>query len=168
MVSTTTAVIGGVTGLAGRRNIQLADVAKMQAKFNAMKAPRIGRKMVLCETHLQQLLAQDALLFKQFADLKEGQVLKVFGFEVYDYADMPTFNSTTFVKNAQNSAPASTDSDTTLFFCDSEVAKAMNAFDMFFQGKSPVYAADLIGFEMRFLALTMRQRAVGAIFSAAS
>ena len=145
------------------------DLIVMQASFNKMKAPSEGRTAVLHPDHLAQLLSQNALLFQSWTNLKEGEALRFAGWNIYTYPDMPVYNGTTGVKTTYQAAPAGTDSPaSSVFFCNSEVFKAMNAFDMFAQYKVPAYGGDVVNFQMRFLALPVRNQAIGAIYSATS
>ena len=153
---------------AGASPFTAKDMLVMQQAFNQMKAPG-DRTAVLHPQHLQELLAQNALLFQSWTNLKDGQALRFAGWDIYSYPDMPVYNGTTGVKTTYQAAPAGTDSPAaSVFFCRSEVFKAMNAFDMFYQPKSPLYSGDLLAFEMRFLALPVRNKAIGAIYSATS
>lgn len=156
----------------GRLRLTIADIAKMEERFNTLKFPKQGRILVLCPQHKADLLAQDALLFKNFADLKTGSVMPLYGFEIYEYGGFATFNGSSGVKvsvdeNQSFVAAPSTDAPSSLFYCESEVMHALGELDVFFTQKSTsaTMRSDIIGYQARFTAQSIRNKACGAIYS---
>jgi hypothetical protein len=153
----------------GFKKFSLTDIAKMQEIFDQKKYPKAGRILVLHSSHRTDLLNEDKTLFKQFSELKSGQVLPLYGFEVYEYSGTANYNKNTGVKIAFGAAPSANDSPSSLFYLESEVMHAEGDLEIFFRakGQNPDHRGDQIGFQKRFLALPIRGKAIGAVYSAA-
>jgi hypothetical protein len=156
----------------GRLRFTIADIARMEEVFNRAKFPKQGRILVLCPQHKADLLAQEALLFKSFSDLKTGSVNSLYGFEIYEYGGYATFNGGTGVKRTVDNdlnfdAQTGTDSPSSLFYCETEVMRALGEMDVFFTPKSSsaTMRSDIIGYQARFTAQSIRNKACGAIYS---
>jgi len=131
--------------------------------FDAVDAPQDGRVLVLNPTHKQDLLNEDVNLFKGFVDTKTGMIGQLYGFDIYVSTQCPTYNNTTYGKNAFGAAAAGTDAISSFFFVDSEVMRAKGTMDMFFRLRDPEARGDIVGFQQRFVALSIRNQLQGAI-----
>lgn len=154
----------------GRKRLLLEDLARAQTAIENIDGidPDIEKTLVLCSLHKQDLIVQDKDLFKAFANLTKGQVFPLFNFDVSVYNGQAVYNTTTGVKKAFNTAAAGTDSlATSFFFVDSEVMRADGDYDMFAQYASPTEQGDIISFLKRFIALPIRNKGIGAIYSTA-
>ncbi len=149
-----------------RKALSLSDVAKMQKYFDTLKIPVNGRVMLLNPQHRMDLLNEDKALFKAFANLKAGEVLPLYGFDVYMTQLTATYNGSTGAKKALGAAAAGTDSEATMFWHEAEVMKAEGSVDMFFKYKDPEQRGDVLGFQKFFIARQIRSKYVGAAFSA--
>lgn len=159
---------GGDNGSSFKR-LKLEDIAKLQRIFDSKAFPQQGRILVLHPNHVEDLIVQDISLFKKFAELGPGQVLPLYGFEVYKYALTATFNKSTGAKVSFGAAAApSTDTVSSFAYCEGEVMRAQGTLDMFFKPAeiNTDGRADEIGFQMRFKALPIRSKAIAAIYSA--
>jgi hypothetical protein len=166
--ATFTPVFGATGGDNGNtlKRMTLKDFFTMAGKFNNLDLPIEGRVCVLSPLHLTDLALEDKDLFKVFMNLTEGQITRLFGFDVYVNSKTANFNKTTGVKTAFGAAAApATDTHSSLFYVETEVMRADGTTDMFFQLKSPTERGDIIGFQKRALALPIRSKAIGAIFS---
>lgn len=137
-------------------------IAAAQA-FDALNLPQDGRILVLCTQHKQDLLNQDVNLFKGFTDYKSGMIGQLYGFDIYTSTQCPTYNNNTIVKNAFGAAPAGTDAICSFFFMASEVMRAVGTMDLFSRLRDPDVRGDLVGFQQRFVALSIRGKYQGAI-----
>jgi hypothetical protein len=148
------------------KKITLDDVLKLRAKFDGVDAPYEGRVLVLHPDHYIHLMSEDKNLFKAFTQEKPG--FNLFGFKVYTFSKTPVFNKSTGAKAGFGAAAApSTDTISSVAFCNTEVMKAMGTVEMFARLKDPEQRGDIIGFQQRFLALPLRNKGIGAIYSAA-
>lgn len=156
---------GGNTS-GGQKAITIADVAKMQRLFNEAELPEEGRRAILHPIHVESLLAEDKSLFKQFVNLKEGQVLRFCGFDFFTFTRNPVYLHNTNAKKAWGAAVTGNDSEAaSIFFVTSEVMMADGTYDMFIRENDPELRGDMIGFQKRFVALPMRSKGQGAIVS---
>lgn len=145
------AVIGSQTTVAAR--LQIADIARAQQELDNREAPQEGRVLVLSPYHREDLLLQDVSLQKQFAELKTGQALDLYGFKIYTTSITPLYTKSTLAIKAYGAAADNTnDCVASTIFIQSEAMKAMGDVDMFHRLKetNPEQRADEIGFQMRF------------------
>lgn len=160
VLPTTGAVLGGV------KKITLNDVIDLSSRFDMFDAPS-DRVLVLHPQHLAALRAEDKDLFKSI--MQEGkQGFNLYGFKVYFFSKTPTFVRTSGTKKAFGAASAATDTISSIAFCNGEVMKSLGDFRMNERLHDPELDGDMINFGMRALALPIRNKAIGAIYSAAS
>lgn len=161
------AVIGSQSTVAS--TLRTNDIANLQARFDALDFPQQGRILVLSPFHREDLLNQDTTLFKAFTDLKAGQALPLFGFDVYVASNAPLYTKSTLAKKAFGAAADNVnDCVASVAFIASEVMKAEGSMDMFYKEKSinPEQRADEVAFQMRFKAVPqVSNRCIGAIVS---
>ncbi len=153
-------------GANGFKKVTLNDIIDARSKFDAEDTPYGERILVLHPTHYAQLIAEDVELFKGFIGQQPG--FDLFGFKVYGYSKTPIYNKSTGAKVALGAAAApSTDTISSFFYTKSEVMRAMGTTEMFARLKDPEQKGDIINFQMRFSALPLRNKALGAVISAA-
>ena len=162
----TTGATNGLASTAERKKFSIHDIIKAKTACDLMKMPQEGRILVLHPTHLAELLDQDSAAFKAFADIVTGKPVNLYGFMIYTTVLCPVFNSSTAAKKTYGAVAAVTDSPASVFFHRSEVMKADGTVDMFSRLKDPEARGDIIGFSKRFLAMPIRAKFIGAIYSA--
>jgi hypothetical protein len=151
------AVIGSQTTVAS--TLQIADIARAQQQLDILDAPQDNRVIVLSPYHREDLLKQDVSLQKQFADLKTGQALDLYGFKIYVASNTPLFTKTSLAKKTFGAAADNTnDCVASVVFIQSEVMKAMGSVEMFMKPKdiNPEQRADEVGFQVRFKGVPTR------------
>ncbi|HSW64975.1 MAG TPA: hypothetical protein VLH56_16935 [Dissulfurispiraceae bacterium] len=149
----------------GFRVITLKDILDLATRFDEIDAPEGSRVLVMNPRHLRQLADEDAKLFKGFLGTTSG--FDLFGFKVYKYSQTPLYNASTGAKKAFGSAAApTTDTPASIAFINTEVMRAQGTIEMFARMKDPGERGDVLGFQMRALALPFRQKFIGGIFSA--
>lgn len=145
----------------GYRKLTFADVLTLMTKFNLADIPEAGRVLVLNPNHEADLIAADLALYK--AAMSSGIL---FGFKLYRTSVTPTYNATNGVKAAYGAAAApATDTYASFAFQKDEVMKAMGDIDMFAKYKDPDQKGDVINFQLRFVALPLRTKAIAALYS---
>jgi hypothetical protein len=150
------------------KRMQLQDISDMQERFDNLDYPTEGRKIILNPVHRKDLMDADTALFKAFANLKAGEVLPLFGFDIQPYSQTPTYTKTTWVKKAFGAAVDNTnDVPASTVFVKKEVVKIMGDVEMFHKEKeiNPEQRANEVGFQMRFKAIPPRQVCIGAIIT---
>jgi len=168
--STPVLVATGPDDGTGRKRLLLEDLAKAQTRIEEIDGidPDVQKTLVLCSKHKEDLILQDKDLFKAFANIQTGRVLNLFNFDVHIFNTQAVYNTTTGSKKAFGSAGAGTDSlATSMFFVNSEVMRADGTMDMFVEYKTTAQRGDIVGFQKRFIALPMRNKGIGAIYSTA-
>lgn len=149
----------------GFKKITLDDILNLALAFDKIDAPENERILVLNPEHARTLAKEDKTLFKQF--MEESQGFTLFGFKVFKYSKTPVYNKTNGQKKAFGAVPdPNTDTIASIAFIRSEVCKALGDFEMFARQKDPGERGDIIGFQMRALALPMRNKYIGAIYNA--
>lgn len=131
--------------------------------LDALDVPQEGRVLVLSSQHKQDLLKEDVNLFKGFTDYKTGMIGQLYGFDIYVSTQCPTYNGTTAAKNAFGAAAAGTDVNSSFFFLDTEVMRATGTMDMLSRLRDPEARGDIVGFQQRFVALSIRGKYNGAV-----
>jgi hypothetical protein len=151
----------------GLTTITLKDITKMQMKFNDLDLPEEGRFAILTPRDLQALLNANETLANQYANLVEGKVLRLAGFDLFVFSKNPVYNKTTKAKKSWGAVAApSTDSTASVFVCPGEVMKADGTYDVFITQNDPGARGDILGFQKRFLATSIRSKGIGAIVGA--
>lgn len=140
--------------------ISFEDILNLYKRFNQVDIPVEGRVLVLNPEHEAQLLLEDKNLYKQVMDTRN-----LYGFKVYTFSKTPIFDKSNGTKKAFGAAPGANDTVSSIAFHKDEVMRAMGTFDMFVKEKDPLERADIIGFQMRALALPIRNKAIGAIYT---
>lgn len=144
----------------GNRKLTISDVLKMMVAFNNLDVPSDGRILVLNPQHEADLLEEDLLLYK--TAMMSG---KLFGFQLFSTSATPRFNAETGAKVAYAAVSGATDTISSVAFHKDEVMKAMGTIEMFSTLKDPANKGDIFNFQMRFCALPLRSKYIGAIYS---
>jgi hypothetical protein len=152
---------GSDNGL-GFKSITFEDILTLEGKFDEAEIPSEGRVLVLSATHKAELRKADLKLYTSVFSSENTYG----GFKIYTLASkrMPVYNKTTKTKVAYGAAAApSTDTTCSFAFHKDEVMRAKGSLDMFERLKDPESRGDVIGFQMRGLAMPIRGIGCGAI-----
>jgi hypothetical protein len=154
------ACTGATNGNSGRK-MTFADVLALKLKFDQLDVPQEGRILVLNPYHEANLIEADIAMYRGVL-----QSNMLFGFKLYRTSITPYYISTTGVKTAWAATPVSgTDVVSSFAFHKDEVMKAIGSVDVFARYKDPEWKGDLINFQMRFLAKSLRSKYYAAIYS---
>lgn len=149
----------------GFKMITFQDILDLKTAFDDMDAPE-DRVLVLAPRHFNELAKQDLALMKA---ILQGENGVLYGFKLFNFSKTPRYNKSTGAKVAFGAAPApSTDTISSVAFCQAEVMRALGTFDMFDRLNDPEQKGDIINFQMRGIALPKRSKGISAIYSAAS
>ena len=151
-----------------RKMITRDDIIALKAAFDRQKVPVAGRVLVLCPDHVADLLANDQKFADQYYNYTSGKISSLYGFEVYEYADSPLYDATTKAKKAYGSVAGEND------FAASVAFYGHNCIRM--EGETKAYLSEartdpenqrnLYDVRHYFMALPLKERAMGAIVSA--
>ncbi len=84
----------------GRKKLLTADILTLRKKWNDLKIPMAGRRLVLCNDHISDLLSLDQKFQEQYYNYTTGKIANVFGFEIFEVTDMPYYHVTNKTKLA--------------------------------------------------------------------
>lgn len=153
----------------GRKMITRNDIIALKKKFDEQKVPMLGRRLVLCPDHVNDLLLTDQKFAEQYYAYSTGKINNMYGFEVFEYADNPFFNGTSGAKKAFASAVVpGTDFMASVAFYTKRVVKVNGSTTMYYSQAqvSPRTQQSEVNFRHYFIVLPKMQNAIGAIISA--
>ncbi len=142
------------------KKISFEDILKLFKRFNEVDLPG-NRVLVLHPQHEAELMSEDLKLYKEVMNTQN-----LFGFKVFRFSKMPVFDKTTGHKKPFGSASGSNDTIASVAYVETEVMRALGSMDMFFKEKDPEARGDIIGFQMRGIALPIRGKGIAAIYTA--
>ena len=151
----------GADNRRGLKALSFQDILDMDAWFRSKDIDPATMVAVLNPYHLADLMAEDMKLYKE---MLTGN--KIFGFDLYTFSQLPYYNASTGAKVAFGTAAAETDTQCSLFYCETEVMRADGDIEVFAKYKDPEQRGDVIGFQKRFTALPIRNKYQAAIYSA--
>jgi hypothetical protein len=152
------AATGALVG--GYKRLKFEDLLAIRTKLIALDID-IGRmNIMLNPRHEEDLMIQDMALYKNM--IAAG---RIWGIKYFVNSQTPRFNATTGAKVAFGAAPAGTDTITSTLWHSDEVMKADGTVDVFAKYNDPDQKGDVINFQKRFIALPLRTKCLGAIYS---
>ncbi|MDZ4212213.1 MAG: hypothetical protein U1C59_10930, partial [Methylotenera sp.] len=134
------------------------------------KWPKGSRVLVLCPDHVEDLLRVDEVFEKQYKNLKTGEVLNLYGWDIYEYANCPVFAdaSGTLTKKAFGAAVDATNDQSASFMFTEKRA-------MQFAGDIKIYNSEAqdnpetrestLGLRQYHMCLPVKADGIGAIVS---
>ncbi len=164
VLATSGAVVGGF------KAITLNDIIDLNTKYSNEDMNPNGIKpiLVLNPNHLAQLAKEDKDLFKQFVGIDMTDGFDLLGFKAYKSTVTPLYNKTTGARKAYGAAAApATDTIASFAFLPKEAGYAKGTMEMFLKQADPQRQSDFVNFAVRFFAGSMRNKGLGAIYSAA-
>lgn len=150
----------GSLNKSGVKRVSFEDFLTMQARFLSLDVDPDTLVAVLNLMHLADLQAEDLKLFKEV--LSSG---KLFHFKLHTSSILPYFDTTTGKKKAFGAVVTENDTQASLCYCKNEVGLARGTTDVFARYNDPEMRGDIIGFQQRAMALPLRNKYIGAIYS---
>lgn len=148
----------------GRKRLTREDIIALKAKFDKLKIPTTGRRLVLCSDHVNDLLTLDQKFAEQYYNYTSGKIANMYGFEVYEFANNPYYTEAG-VKGALSST---TGYQASFAFYTARVFKATGSTKMYYSeaATDPQNQRSLINFRHYFICMPKLADAAGAIYSA--
>ena len=148
----------------GRKRLTRADILSLKAAFDKLRVPTEGRRLVLCTDHVNDLLSLDQKFADQYYNYTTGKIANLFGFQVYEFANCPTFTTA-----GQKEALGGAGNQASFAFYVPRIFKATGSTKMYYSeaATDPLNQRNLINFRHYFLCMPKLQEAVAAIYSAA-
>ncbi|MBS2100704.1 hypothetical protein [Carboxylicivirga linearis] len=152
----------------GRKKLTWGDLVTLKRKLDKLEIPKEGRRLVLCQDHLNDLLETSQTFKDQYYDATSGKVFNRLGFEFYDYVANPYYNSTTLAKLSFGATPVAGDYEASVFFSVARAAKATGWTKMYYSESStdPDNQQNRVNFRHYFIVLPTQEDSRGAIVSA--
>jgi hypothetical protein len=147
------------TNTEGYNALRFEDILAMKLKFDTLEIPADERVLALSPMHEGDLILADIKLYKSIWDEN-----RLFTFKIVRCSQTPYYTSA-LAKKAFGAAIVATDLPSSLAFHDGSVARCIGTFDMYSRLKDPEYRGDIIGFNVRALALPVTGKHIGAIVS---
>jgi hypothetical protein len=139
----------------GRLALTKADLLKVKKAMDKQKVPVTGRRLVLCSDHVNDILGWSEAFQRQYSiDNASGKVGRLFGFDVYEYADTPVYDSAGKMKEA-GAVAAAGDFAASFAFYSGRAFKATGETMMYYHDAAtdPQNQQNLVNFRHYFIAM---------------
>lgn len=150
----------------GRKKITRKDIIALKAKFDKAQVPTDGRRLVLCNDHVNDLLEDDQKFRDQYYNYTTGKVMNMYGFEIYEFVNCPFFTKEG-VKVPYTTKPADTDMQASVAFYVNRMFRAQGTTKMYYSEArtSPQTQESLVNFRHHEITMPKKMEAIGAIYS---
>ena len=151
----------------GRHKLTITDILAVKAKFDKMKIPAEGRRLVLTSDHVNDLLGISESFLRQYnMDTVNGRVARLFGFDIYEFANCPVYTAAG-VKQNLGTAESGNKFQASFAFYAQRVFKATGSTKMYFSEakNDPENQRNLINFRHYFIAMMKKADASVALVS---
>lgn len=159
VIQTTGATVGS------RKRISLEDILNLKERFDDADIPLEDRYLILNPKHLTDLILADTKSFKDIMDIVNGLPRRFAGFGILQFSKPAFYNGTTFEKVPWGAAKTENQTFCSFAFQANEVMKADGSVFMYSKENDPEQRATIVGFDKRFIAVPIRDKAIGAIIS---
>lgn len=141
------------------------DILKLKKRYDLLDVPYDNRYLVLDPNHIEDLILYDLKAFKDITDFKNGEPNRFAGFNILQYTKTAKYNLLTKTKMPFGSFSDANTTYSSFSFSSEEVMKADGTVNMFERINDPELRATIVGFDKRFIALPIRNKAIGAIIA---
>ena len=157
----------GAADETGRLVCVRKDIISLRKACDAAKMPKKGRRLVLCNDHINDLLELDQKFKDQYHNYETGSIGKMYGFDVYEYATCPLFGQDK-AKKSFGAVAGVGDYEASVVFYVPRMFKAKGTTIPYASEakNDPVNKQNLLSFTTRFVVLP--QKADGAVAALAS
>ena len=151
----------------GRIKLIPGDLIRLKMAMDKLGVPSTGRRLVLCNDHVNDLLEVDQKFKEQYnIDRNNGTVGRLYGFDIYEFANNPLY-TTAGVKKALGSTAGTGEFQCSFAFYVQRVFKATGSTKMYFSeaGTDPEYQRNKINFRHYFICMPKKADAGAVIYS---
>ena len=145
----------------GRLRLAPQDLVTMKRALDRMKVPADNRRLVLCPDHVNDLLLASQNFREQYnIDRNTGKVGKLYGFDIFEYANTPLYTQAG-VKKALGANAEKGEFQCSFAFYTPRVFKATGATKMYYSEAStdPEYQRNKINFRHYFICMPKKSDA---------
>ena len=151
----------------GRIKLIPNDLIRMKKAMDKLGVPAVGRRLVLCSDHINDLLEVDQKFKEQYnIDRNDGTVGRLYGFDIYEFANNPLY-TTAGAKKALGSTASTGEFQCSFAFYVQRVFKATGSTKMYYSeaGTDPEYQRNKINFRHYFICMPKKADAGVVIYS---
>jgi len=151
----------------GRLRLIMADILRLKKAWTDAKIPLLGRRLVLCSDHINDLCTLEQKFQDQYYNYVTGKIANVHGFEIYEYVEMPYFHVANKTKLAFGGTVTSSYNQASVAFHLQRVAQAQGGTKAYLAKASdnPAYQRNLLNYRHFDLVLPIKQEGIAAIVS---
>ena len=149
----------------GRLRLTAKDLINAKKRLDKLKVPKVGRVLVLCSDHIADLLIEDIKFNIRYQDANGGQISKnYYGFEIFESTYAPTYTD----GEKDGFETLTPGLEASVFFHKNFTVKAPGTAQRFALDASmnPTMRRHVIGFEMHWVCVAIKDEGTGAIVSA--
>lgn len=139
----------------GRLRLRPEDIVAMKRALDKIKVPAENRRLVLCPDHVNDLLLASQNFREQYnIDRGTGKVGKLYGFDIFEYANTPLYTQAG-VKKALGANAEKGEFQCSFAFYTPRVFKATGSTKMYYSEAStdPEYQRNKINFRHYFICM---------------
>ena len=139
----------------GRLKITVQDVINMKRAMDKLKVPSQNRRLVLCSDHVNDLLETSQAFKEQYnINRADGTVGRLFGFDIYEFANNPIY-TTAGNKKAVGATASTGEFQCSFAFYTPRVFKCTGSTKMYYSEASqdPEYQRNKINFRHYFICM---------------
>ena len=151
----------------GRIKLVPNDLIRMKKAMDKLGVPTIGRRLVLCSDHINDLLEVDQKFKEQYnINRNDGTVGRLYGFDIYEFANNPLY-TTAGTKKALGATASTGEFQCSFAFYVQRVFKATGSTKMYYSeaGTDPEYQRNKINFRHYFICMPKKADAGVVIYS---
>ena len=139
----------------GRLKMTVQDVINMKRAMDKLKVPSQNRRLVLCTDHVNDLLETSQAFKEQYnINRADGTVGRLFGFDIYEYANNPMYTTSGNKKNL-GVAASTGEFQCSFAFYTPRMFKCTGSTKMYYSEASqdPEYQRNKINFRHYFICM---------------
>lgn len=151
----------------GRIKLVPNDLIRLKKAMDQLNVPVVGRRLVLCNDHVNDLLEVDQKFKEQYnIDRNNGTIGRLYGFDIYENTRNPLY-TTSGSKKALNSTASTGEFQCSFAFYTQRVFKATGSTKMYYSeaGTDPEYQRNKVNFRHYFIAMPKKKDAGVVIYS---
>lgn len=154
-----------------RKMLTPSDIKKAKKAMDKMGVPKKDRILVLCPDHVGDLLEVDEKFANQYKNIRTGEILMLYGFEIFESLDTPTYSEAAgvYTKKAFNAAADdANDHVSSFFFYAGRTMQFRGAVKMYqsLSSSDPENRRTVVGFRLYHMCVPIKAEACGVIVSA--
>ena len=151
----------------GRQKLTVNDLIRMKKALDKLGVPTVGRRLVLCNDHVNDLLEADQKFKEQYnIDRNNGTVGRLYGFDIYEFANNPLY-TTAGVKKALGAVAGTGEFQCSFAFYTLRVFKATGSTKMYYSeaATDPESQQNKVNFRHYFICMPKKADAGVVMYS---